>query len=100
MNMALGSRQLPIARHQERVVTAVTVSPMSSYRTAATATLIPPFPTFPTFIPEPPRPHHIPLAPRGLAPTRLNEVRDLPHELDDLSEEENELEDMVCPIEF
>ena len=59
-------------------------------------TLIPQMPAFPMLLPEPPHPHPMPLAPQGEGPRRLKERRDLVHEMDDLSEEEGELDDIVC----
>ncbi|KAF8511150.1 hypothetical protein BU17DRAFT_97493 [Hysterangium stoloniferum] len=59
-----------------------------------TTTLIPNFPNFPVMLPTPPQPHHTPLAPLGKGPRRISDRRDLVQEIDDLSEEEGELEDM------
>lgn len=43
----------------------------------------------------PPQPHHTPLPALGRGPRRINDRRDLVQEIDDLSDEENELEDLV-----
>ena len=64
-------------------------------RIATTTTLVPPFPNFPMLLPTPPQPHHTPLPASGRGPRRLNDRRDLVQETDDLSDEENELEDLV-----
>ena len=50
---------------------------------------------FPPLIPKPPQPHPIPLPKRRGVYGNLNQVRDLNREMDDLSDEENELEDLV-----
>jgi hypothetical protein len=52
---------------------------------------------FPPLVPKPPQPHPIPLPPRR-GPNvygNLNQVRDLQREMDDLSDEETELEELV-----
>ena len=54
---------------------------------------------FPLLLPKPPQPHPVPLARRRVY-AHLNAVRDLQREMDDLSEEENELEDIVRPGYF
>lgn len=61
-------------------------------RIPTTSTLIPQFPFFPIFLPSPPRPHPKPLSHLGRGPLRINDFRDLYQELDELSEEENEIE--------
>ena len=61
----------------------------------ATPTLLPRPPKFPHLLPKPPQPHPIPLS-RQRVYEHLNAVRDLQREMDDLSDEENELEDIVC----
>lgn len=61
----------------------------------ATPTLLPRPPKFPHLLPKPPQPHPIPLPKRVRAYGRLNAIRDLQREMDDLSDEENELEDIV-----
>lgn len=60
----------------------------------ATPTLLPREPKFPHCLPKPPQPHPIPLSRRPVY-GHLNAVRDLQREMDDLSDEENELEDLV-----
>jgi hypothetical protein len=49
---------------------------------------------FPDLLPRPPQPHPLPLSRRRIY-GQLNAVRDLQREMDDLSDEENELEDIV-----
>lgn len=52
---------------------------------------------FPPLVPKPPQPHPIPLPPRR-GPNvygNLNQIRDLQREMDDLSDEETELEELV-----
>ena len=49
---------------------------------------------FPDLLPRPPQPHPLPLSRRRVY-GQLNAVRDLQREMDDLSDEENELEDIV-----
>ena len=49
---------------------------------------------FPDLLPKPPQPHPLPLSRRRVY-GHLNAVRDLQREMDDLSDEENELEDIV-----
>lgn len=49
---------------------------------------------FPDLLPRPPQPHPLPLSRRRVY-GHLNAVRDLQREMDDLSDEENELEDIV-----
>jgi hypothetical protein len=63
----------------------------------ASPTLIPRDPRFPTFLPKPPQPHPLPLSSRPVY-RHLNWVRDLQREMDDLSDEENELEDINLSI--
>jgi len=60
----------------------------------ATPTLLSREPKFPHCLPKPPQPHPMPLSPRHVY-GHLNAVRDLQREMDDLSDEENELEDLV-----
>lgn len=50
---------------------------------------------FPCLLPKQIPPHPIPV-PRKRVYAHLNAVRDLQREMDDLSDEENELEDIVC----
>jgi hypothetical protein len=64
-------------------------------RISTTTTLVPPFPSFPMLLPTPPQPHHTPLPALGCGPRRISDRRDLLQEIDDLSDEENELEDLV-----
>ena len=63
----------------------------------ATPTLLPREPKFPHCLPKPPQPHPIPLS-RRQEYGHLNAVRDLQREMDDLSDEETELYDLVCPL--
>jgi len=60
----------------------------------ATPTLIRRESKFPPLIPKPPQPHPIPLPKRRGVYANLNQVRDLQREMDDLSDEETELEDL------
>ncbi|KAI0782201.1 hypothetical protein C8Q75DRAFT_507557 [Abortiporus biennis] len=60
----------------------------------ATPTILPRSPLFPTLLPKPPQPHPIPLPPAGHPLARMSDVRDLNKQMDDLSEEEDELEDL------
>ncbi|KAF5331111.1 hypothetical protein D9619_005951 [Psilocybe cf. subviscida] len=57
---------------------------------AATPTLIPRESVFPRLLPRPPQPHPVPLTDRRVY-TRVNVFRDLQREMDDLSDEENEI---------
>lgn len=50
---------------------------------------------FPHLLPKQIPPHPIPV-PRKRVYAHMNAVRDLQREMDDLSDEENELEDIVC----
>lgn len=64
----------------------------------ATPTLIPRPEDFPHLLPKPPQPHPTPLPKAGGPSVRFNVRRNLQREMDDLSDEENELEDLVsCP---
>ena len=60
----------------------------------ATPTLLPRRPNFPLLLPKAPQPHPIPL-PKTRVYSNLNAFRDLQREMDDLSDEENELEDLA-----
>ena len=60
----------------------------------ATPTLLPRRHKFPLLLPKPPQPHPIPL-PKTRVYSHLNAFRDLQREMDDLSDEENELEDLA-----
>ena len=62
----------------------------------ATPTVIPQPPIFPRLLPKPPQPHPTPLPKPDRVYGRLNVRRDLVKEMEDLSEEENELEELVC----
>ncbi|CAA7271525.1 unnamed protein product [Cyclocybe aegerita] len=63
----------------------------------ATPTLIPREPIFPLLLAKPPQPHVMPLSKRRVY-GHLNQVRDLQREMDDLSDEENELEDLTTAV--
>lgn len=58
-------------------------------------TLLPRTAAFPTLLPKPPQPHPLPLPRYGQRPARLNATRNLAREMEDLSEEEDELEEVV-----
>lgn len=60
----------------------------------ATPTLIPRDPRFPRLLPKPPQPHLVPLRKDRLY-EHMNASRDIQREMDELSEEENELEELV-----
>ena len=60
----------------------------------ATATLLPSKPIFPLLLPKPPQPTPAPL-PKRRVYGHLNAFRDLLREMDDLSDEENEVDDEV-----
>lgn len=62
----------------------------------ASPTALPREKRFPQLLSKAPQPHITPLAERGRVAGRLNARRDLNREMDDLSDEENELDDMVC----
>ncbi|KNZ80362.1 hypothetical protein J132_06099 [Termitomyces sp. J132] len=63
----------------------------------ATPTLLPRQHRFPHLLPRPPQPHPTPLSNRRVY-GNLNAVRDLQREMEDLSDEENELEDINLSI--
>lgn len=63
----------------------------------ATPTLLPRAPKFPHLLPKPPQPHPVPLSHERVY-GHLNAFRDLQKEMDDLSDEETELEDIVRVI--
>ena len=65
----------------------------------ATPTLLPRRYEFPLLLPKPPQPHPIPL-PKKRVYSHLNTFRDLQREMDDLSDEENELEDLASLFHF
>jgi len=60
----------------------------------ATPTLLPSKPIFPLLLPKPPQPTPAPL-PKRRVYGHLNAYRDLLREMDDLSDEENEVDDEV-----
>ncbi len=61
----------------------------------ASPTLLPRSALFPNLLPKPPQPHPIPLPPYGQKPLRFNATRDLVREMDDLSDEEEEMDELV-----
>ena len=61
----------------------------------AAPTILPRSPILPNLLPRPPEPHPLPLPRYGQTPRRFNEVRDLVREMEDLSSEEEELEEIV-----
>ncbi|KAJ7145410.1 hypothetical protein C8R43DRAFT_1012703 [Mycena crocata] len=60
----------------------------------ASPTILPRPPLFPRLLPKPPHPDPVPLPSQGKTYGRLNASRNLQREMDDLSDEENELEEM------
>ncbi|PPQ75372.1 hypothetical protein CVT24_013155 [Panaeolus cyanescens] len=63
----------------------------------ATPSLIPKDPFFPLLLPQPPQPHPVPLPPLPKY-GYVNGLRDLQRQLDELSDEENELEDLNLAV--
>ena len=61
----------------------------------ATPTVLPRSPLFPSLLPRPPQPHPTPLPRHGRYDARMNARRDLVREMDDLSDEEAEVDDIV-----
>ncbi|KAJ6596686.1 hypothetical protein B0H10DRAFT_2232344 [Mycena sp. CBHHK59/15] len=61
----------------------------------ASPTVLPRPPLFPKLLPKPPQPHPTPLPLQSKAYGRLNASRTLQREMDDLSDEETELEEIV-----
>jgi len=61
----------------------------------ATATVIPRQPRFPALLPSPTGPRPIPQRPQGTPYAHMNAHRDLNRELDDLSEEEADILEIV-----
>ena len=61
----------------------------------ASPTVLPRGPHFPALLPKPPQPHPLPLPQYGQQRLRLSQARDLNREMDELSEEENAVEDQV-----
>lgn len=59
-------------------------------------TLLPGSPQFPILLPQPPLHHPTPLPAYHSAPGGLKYRRNLNREMDDLSDEEDELDDLVC----
>jgi hypothetical protein len=70
------------------------IFPHYDLMSGATPTLLPRELDFPFLLPKPPQPHLIPLSKRRVY-THINAFRDLQREMDDLSDEENELEDLA-----
>ncbi|KZT69791.1 hypothetical protein DAEQUDRAFT_765118 [Daedalea quercina L-15889] len=63
----------------------------------ASPTVLPRSPLFPTLLPRPPQPHPTPLQKYG-RPGPINRRRNLQQEMDDLSDEEDELDDLEADI--
>lgn len=61
-----------------------------------TPTLLPRPPRFPHLLPDAPKSHPTPLPRQGREYGHINAVRDLQQEMDDLSEEEVQVEEIVC----
>ena len=61
----------------------------------ASPTLVPRSAVFPDLLPKPPQPHPVPLPRYGQQPARFNATRDLAREMEDLSDEEDDLDDLV-----
>ncbi|KAJ7643907.1 hypothetical protein FB45DRAFT_283491 [Roridomyces roridus] len=59
-----------------------------------TPTILPRPPLFPRLLPKPPHPQPVPLPKQGKTYGRLNASRNLQREMDDLSDEENELDEL------
>ena len=68
---------------------------MSVIMSVATPTVIPRPKIFPHLLPRPPQPHPTPLPKPGRVYGRINARRDLVKEMEDLSDEESELEELV-----
>ncbi|KAJ7580169.1 hypothetical protein C8J56DRAFT_276831 [Mycena floridula] len=64
----------------------------------ATPTLLPKNPRFPHLLPPTPKPYPVPLPREQVEYGHVNAYRDLQREMDDLSEEESELEDISRAI--
>lgn len=64
----------------------------------ATPTVLPRPPILPTLLPKAPHPSLVPLPRHARTYSRMNAYRDLQHEMDDLSDEENELDDLVRAV--
>lgn len=64
----------------------------------ATPTVLPRPPLFPALVPKPPQPHPVPLPKQGRVYGRLNACRNLAREMDDLSDEENDLDEMASVL--
>ncbi|KAJ7255223.1 hypothetical protein C8J57DRAFT_603739 [Mycena rebaudengoi] len=64
----------------------------------AAPTVLPRPPLFPKLLPKPPQPHPVPLPPQTKVYGRLNASRNLQREMDDLSDEETELEEINVSI--
>jgi len=60
----------------------------------ATPTLIPREPHFPRLLPKVPQPHPVPLSKQRVY-GHMSAYRDIHREMDDLSDEENEYDDIV-----
>lgn len=64
----------------------------------ATPTVLPRSPLFPHLLPKPPQPHTTPLPRHDQRVGRFNSRRDLQREMDDLSDEEEEFDDIASEL--
>lgn len=84
-----------VTRTTRRIITRDRAFSTLTAMSVATPTVLPRSPLFPNLLPRPPQPHPTPLSKHGQRSGRLNSLRDLQREMDDLSDEEEELEDLV-----
>lgn len=78
---------------------APSVSPTTTM-SVASPTVLPRSPIFPRLLPLPPHPHPIPPAPSMQRRERFINYRDLWCEMEELSDEENAVDDQVRPHAF